>query len=195
MRAARDSSSAAVRAVCATLATGADGEIGMRKPPGGGPGGLENAPHEWPPWGHKRQLRGGCLVPRYAAGYFLAWSVATTNRHAPQMMSAAAWSFRGVCLHDAKLRRLHLPTIRDHTFGDALVSSSIRTSASARQPPAPRLHLSGRCSRVHLFKFENLEDCSSKRAFSSKHLVEVDAVDTRLPRPGRLTTRFVYVFA
>ena len=94
MRAARDSSSAAVRAVCATLATGADGEIGMRKPPGGGPGGLENAPHEWPPWGHKRQLRGGCLVPRYAAGYFLAWSVAATNRHAPQMMSAAAWSFR-----------------------------------------------------------------------------------------------------
>ena len=54
-----------------------------------------------------------------------------------------------------------------HTFGNALVSSSIRTSASARQPvsiphplcrPAPRLHLSGRCSRVHLFKFESLEN-------------------------------------
>jgi ABC transporter substrate binding protein len=55
--------------------------------------------------------------------------------------------------------------------------------------PAPRLHLSSRSSRVHLFKFESLEDCSSKRASSSKHLVEVDAVDPGLPRPGRLTAR------
>ena len=55
--------------------------------------------------------------------------------------------------------------------------------------------LSSRCSRVHLFKFESLEDFSRKRAVSSKHLVEVDAVDPRPPRPGRLTTRPIYDFA
>jgi hypothetical protein len=70
-----------------------------------------------------------------------------------------------------------------------LLARTEPSPSSTRCPCARRLHRSGRCSRVHLFKLESLEDFWRKRAFSSKHLIEQNAVDPRLPRPGRLTAR------
>jgi hypothetical protein len=47
----------------------------------------------------------------------------------------------------------------------------------------------------NLFELESLDDCWRKGPLSSKHVVEEGTVDPRPPRPGRLTARFVYVFA
>ena len=124
------------------------------------------------PWGHAGQLGGGRLVPRSCRHLGKLRCRLRVQGGDHKLAFAAQDVGRGVVvsvvrLHGGELHRLHLLQFGHHTFGNALVSSSIRTSASARQPvsiphplcrPAPRLHLSSRCSRVHLFKFESLED-------------------------------------
>ena len=81
--------------------------------------------------------------------------------------------------------------------GAFLVSGSGGTNG-----PSPPFNSPGAIRRAlfafasdNLFELESLDDWWRKASFSSQHLVELSTVDPRPPRPGRLTTSPIYIFA